>query len=268
MTQGRTGPRSTNLADVISIEIPVDGKPVEAYLGRPDDAEHPGVLFLVDAIGLRPQIGRMVDRIASWGYTVLAPNVFHRTGTAAELAPTGDLREPGEREAFFATTGPRMEGLGAQDGVADVAAYLEGLRGMPGVAPGPFGVTGYCLGARIATRAAALHPDDIAAAGGFHGGRLVTDAPDSPHLGLPQARAEFVYGHADGDSSMPPEAVEALGAALTAAGLVHSNDVYPDAPHGYTMEDTSMYQEAAAERHFAELRDLLDRTLPAAVGQG
>ncbi|WP_221176337.1 dienelactone hydrolase family protein [Nocardioides marmorisolisilvae] len=242
--------------------IPVGTASVEAFSGRPDDdADHPGVLFLADAIGLRPQIQTMVDRIASWGYVVLAPHLFFRTGTVAELAPSGDLRQPGERERFFATVGPRIDDLAPRDGVDDVAAYVEALRGMPGVAPGPVGVTGYCLGARIATRAAALHPDDIAAVGGFHGGRLVTDAEDSPHLGLLQARAEFVYGHADNDGSMPPEAVEALEAALTGAGLAHSNVIYPDAPHGYTMADTSMYQEAGAERHYAELRDLFARTL-------
>ncbi|MFL6023060.1 MAG: dienelactone hydrolase family protein [Marmoricola sp.] len=245
-----------------TIDISVGTAAVEAFVGRPDDeADHPGVLFLVDAIGLRPQIRTMVDRIAAWGYVVLAPNVFFRTGTVAELAPTGDLREAGAREAFFDTVGPRFEGLGARDGAADLPAYAEALRALPGVAPGPIGVTGYCLGARMATRAATLLGDQVAAVGGFHGGRLVTAAEDSPHLGLPQARAEFVFGHADRDGSMPPEAVEALGAALSAAGLAHSNVIYPDAPHGYTMADTSMYQEAGAERHFAELHDLFSRTL-------
>jgi carboxymethylenebutenolidase len=89
----------------------------------------------------------------------------------------------------------------------------------------------------------------------------VTDAEDSPHHGLPRARAEFVYGHADHDASMPPEAVEALGVALTEAGLVHTNAIYPDAPHGYTMADTSMYQEVGAQRHYEELRALFARTL-------
>ena len=245
-----------------TLEIPVGSASVEAFAGRPaDDADHPGVLFLVDAIGLRPQIQAMVDRIASWGYVVLAPNLFFRTGSVAELAPTEDLREPGAREAFFAGVGPRFAGLGARDGEDDLPAYLEALRGLPGVAPGPIGVTGYCLGARIATRAAALLPEDVAAVGGFHGGRLVTDAEDSPHHGLPRARAEFVYGHADHDASMPPEAVEALGVALTEAGLVHTNAIYPDAPHGYTMADTSMYQEVGAQRHYGELQALLARTL-------
>ena len=97
--------------------------------------------------------------------------------------------------------------------------------------------------------------------GGFHGGRLATEAEDSPHLLLGNARAEFVYGHADGDASMPPEDIERLGAALAEAGLTATNEVYPGAPHGYTMADTSTYQEAGSERSFAELEALFARHL-------
>src|SRR6476660_10428485 len=85
-----------------TIEIQTADGLAEAYLTRPaDGAEHPGVLLYIDAIGLRPRIEQMADRIGSWGYVVLAPNVFYRDGRAAELAPTGDLRVPEEREAFF-----------------------------------------------------------------------------------------------------------------------------------------------------------------------
>jgi carboxymethylenebutenolidase len=97
--------------------------------------------------------------------------------------------------------------------------------------------------------------------GGFHGGGLVTDAEDSPHRGLGDARAEYVFGHADQDRSMPPEAVETLGKALAEAGLTASNEVYEGAAHGYSMADTPMYDEAAAERHFAALEALFDRAL-------
>jgi carboxymethylenebutenolidase len=242
-------------------EIAAADGSAEAYVARPASGRGPGVLLFIDAIGLRPEIGRIADRIASWGYVVLAPNVFYRTGRAADLAPSGDLRQPGEREAFFATTRPRVQALTTDNAVADIAAYVGALRGLDGVVRGPIGVTGYCLGARLAVRAAGLYPDEVAAAGGFHGGRLVTEDPDSPHLGLADARAAFVFGHADNDSSMPPDAVVALGEALTAAGLEHSNEIYLGSPHGYVMSDTSMYDEAGAERHFAELRALLDRTL-------
>jgi len=74
-----------------SIEIGAPDGVADAYLTRPDDDPHPGVLLFVDAIGLRPQIEQMADRIASWGYVVLTPNVFYRDGAAADLAPTADL---------------------------------------------------------------------------------------------------------------------------------------------------------------------------------
>lgn len=244
-----------------NIEIPTADGTAEAYLARPDEGEHPGVLLFIDAIGLRPRIEEMADRIASWGYVVLAPNLFYRSGTAAELAPKADLRQPGAREEFFATVGPRMQEITPERTDSDTTAFLDALREQAGVGAGPFGVTGYCMGARYATRAAGTNPDRVAAVGGFHGGRLVTDDPDSPHLQLAHARAEFVYGHADNDASMPPEAADALAAELAAHGLVATTAIYPGAPHGYTMSDTSMYDEAGSERHFAELEALLSRAL-------
>ncbi len=94
---------------------------------------------------------------------------------------------------------------------------------------------------------------------------MVADLPPTTRpahtLGLAAARAEFVFGHADNDRSMPPEAVRRLGEALAAAGLVFINDVYAGAPHGYTMNDTPRYHEDSAERHYRVLESLLDRTL-------
>jgi carboxymethylenebutenolidase len=244
--------------DLLTIDAP-DG-PAEAYVARPDTGTGPGVLFLMDAIGLRPQIAAMCDRIASWGYVVLAPNTLYRSGTAAETSPTTDLREPGAREEFFRHASPRVASLSPDRMRADVAAYTEVLAGLDGVTGDRFGATGYCMGARLAVRAACADRRYVAV-GGFHGGGLATEDPDSPHLGLPHARAEFVFGHADHDRSMDPEAVARLGTALDAAGLTASNEVYPGAAHGYSMADTSMYDEAATERMYGELEALLARTL-------
>ncbi|GAB3441239.1 dienelactone hydrolase family protein [Phycicoccus ginsengisoli] len=247
--------------DLITIDAP-DG-PAEAYVARPEGGSGPGVLFVIDAIGLRPRIAEMADRIASWGYVVLAPNVLYRSGTAAETSPSpnADLREPGAREAFFAHTGPRIAAITAPRAEADIRVWTDTLAGLDGVDPGgPFGVVGFCMGARIAIRASGLD-QRYAAVGGFHGGALATDAPDSPHLSLAAARAEYVFGHADQDRSMPPEQVARLGDALDAAGLTASNEIYPGAAHGYSMSDTSMYDEAATERMFTELEALFARTL-------
>lgn len=253
------------LMNLIEIAVPdgTDGsrRTAEAYVARPDSGSGPGVLFFMDAIGIRPQIAAMCDRIASWGYVVLAPNLFYRNGSVEEVGPRTDLTQPGEREAFFAQAMPRVHGLTSDQVVPDIAAYLDALHGLDGVTGETVGVTGYCMGARLSVRAATGHPETVVAAAGFHGGGLVTPEPDSPHLGIPSAQAEFVFGHADNDSSMPPEAVAAIGGALAAAGLTATNEVYAGAPHGYSMADTSMYDEAAAERHFTTLQGLLARTL-------
>lgn len=239
--------------DLIDIQTP-DG-PAEAYLA----GSGPGVLLFIDAFGLRPQIARMADRIAGWGYTVLAPHVFHRVGSAEETSPDADLRLPGERERFFGSLGSRIADLTPELVGRDVPAYLAVLREHSEGAE--VATVGYCMGARLAVRAAALD-EDVVAVAGFHGGGLAVEGdPESPHTLLPRTRAEFVFGHADQDRSMDAAAVARLGAALEAAGLVATNEVYPGAPHGYSMEDTSMYHPEAAERSFDQLHALLDRAL-------
>ena len=240
-----------------TFEIAAADGAAEAYLTG--TAGDPGVLFYIDAIGLRPQIQEMADRIASWGYVVLAPNVFYRKGRAEELAPTKDLREPGAREEFFASMGDRVPGYTPDKSGPDAEAWVQALLQHAG--DGPIAVTGYCMGARLAVRTAGQFPGTVAAVGGFHGGGLVTDAEDSPHRSIAESTAEYVFGHADHDRGMTLENVAALEETLQSAGRPHLNEVYADAPHGYTMADTSMYQEAGAERHFKELEGLLARTL-------
>lgn len=247
------------------IEISAAEGTAEALVVRPSTGTgpFPGVILYMDAFGLRPRIEEMAQHIADWGYVVLAPNVFYREGTAAELAPAMDMTTQDGRENAGKAAFPRVGRLTSDKALPDIDAWLSALQGLDGVAPGPVGTLGYCMGARLAVRTATAHPEAVVACGGFHGGGLATDAEDSPHLGLGQARAQFVFGHADQDQSMDLDAVARLGAALDAAGLVSSNEVYAGAPHGYTMADTSMFHEEATERHYAELRDLLDRTLKA-----
>ncbi|UXM93645.1 dienelactone hydrolase family protein [Paenarthrobacter sp. JL.01a] len=245
------------------IEIAAAEGTAEALLVRPSsgDGEFPGVVFYMDAFGVRPRIEEMAQRIADWGYVVLVPNVFYREGSIAELAPAGDMTTTEGREAAGKDAFPRVGRLTSDKALPDIQAWVTAIAGLDGVAPGPIGTTGYCMGARLAVRTATSHPQLVAACGGFHGGGLATDAPDSPHLGLPDARARFVFGHADHDPSMAPEAVARLGAALDDAGLKASNEIYAGAPHGYSMADTSAYHPQATERHFEELRALLEDTL-------
>ena len=241
------------------VDISTGDGVADAYLSRPpgQDGSHPGVLFIMDAFGLRPRIEEMVDRIAARGFVVLAPNVLYRAGRASDMEMP-DLEDPAQRDPFFARLMPAMAELTPERIVSDGAAYLDYLAQIAGE---PFAITGYCLGGRVGWRIAAAYPDRIAALAGFHAGGLVSDDQDSPHLSAGSISAELYLGHADNDHSMTPENIAALEQALEEAGARYRSELYEGAAHGYTMSDTAAYDEAAAERHFTELFALLDRTI-------
>jgi carboxymethylenebutenolidase len=140
-------------------------------------------------------------------------------------------------------------------------AYLDRLAARPEAAAARVGVSGHCMGARLALLTAGSHPEKVAAAAGFHAAGLPTDASDSPHLLADRITAELYFGHADNDPSMPPEQIERLDKALTEAGVRHRTDLYAGADHGYTMADTDRYDAEAAERHWAALLDLFGRAV-------
>ncbi|GAA2436559.1 dienelactone hydrolase family protein [Streptomyces macrosporus] len=244
-----------------SVDVPTRDGVADAYLAHPDDGEpHPAVLLYMDAFGLRPQLRRMADRLASAGYTVLVPNVFHRHGRAP-VVELPDVVDSARRSEIFKRLRPIMRSLTPDLAMRDAGAYLDWLAACPSAADGPVGVTGYCMGAGLALRTAGTYPERVAAAAGFHGGRLATDAPDSPHLLADRITAEVYFGHADRDPSLPAEQIERLEEALTAAGVRHRCEVYAGAHHGFTQADTAAYDAEADDRHWAALLDLLDRAL-------
>ena len=245
---------------VENVDITTPDGVADAYLARPDEQPHPGVLFIMDAFGLRPTIGEMIERIAADGYVVLAPNVFYRAGRSPVL-PMPDLSDPDERAGFFAKLRPLIDQLTPERIESDAAAYLDFLA--ESAAPGRVGLTGYCMGARVGWRIATAMPDRVAALAGFHAGGLVTEDPDSPHRSASDISAELYFGFADQDPSMTAEQISTFERALEEAGARYRSEIYEGAQHGYTMADTAAHHEPSRERHFRELRSLLDRALPA-----
>lgn len=232
----------------------------DSYLSRPDgDGPFPSVLLFVDAFGLRPRIEEMADRIATQGFLVLAPNVFYRAGRAPVISLDG-MGDPERRGEIFQQIMPLMKELTTERIVSDGGAYLDKLEEL---GRGPVAITGYCLGGRLGWRLAAAYPDRVAALGAFHTGGLVTEDAESPHLSAAEIDAELYFGFADNDQSMSAENIATLERALEEAGASYTAEVYAGAAHGYTMSDTPVYDEAAAERHFDALFDLLSKTVVA-----
>jgi carboxymethylenebutenolidase len=246
------------------VEIPTRDGVADGYLAAPQrPGAHPGVLLYMDAFGLRPRLEEMADRIADEGYVVLVPNVLYRHGRAP-LIDLGDLADPDARGRLFAVLRPWMAELTPELAMSDAEGYLDFLTGQSSsghVSAGPVGVTGYCMGGALALRTAAHRPEQVAAVAAFHPARLATDAPDSPHLLVDRLRAEVYVASADHDPGMPPEQQTRLDDALTTARVRHLCEQYDGAAHGFTMSDTAAYDEAATERHWKALLDLLARTL-------
>ena len=241
------------------VSIPTPDGPARAFVFRPSgQGPWPAVIFYMDAPAIRPALFEMCQRLASHGYYVLLPDMFWRVGPYAPINIKEAMASEEARRTIF---GKLMASTDPEKSTRDTGAFLAWLSAQPDVKGDKVGATGYCMGAGLALRAAGNFPDRIVAAAGFHGGRLATDAPDSPHRLAPNIKARVYIGGADQDAGFPPEQADALREALTAAGVENTVEIYAGARHGYAPPDMPVYDEAAAERHWRELIRLLDETL-------
>jgi carboxymethylenebutenolidase len=231
-----------------------DGK-ADAVLYAPDQGRHPGLLFYTDLFGVRPENRGMAKRIAEQGYVVMMPNVFYRYGKPPFVDANFQWGEPESMKIvqglFNSLTGSLME--------KDAPRYVAALLDQPEVAGDQIAVVGYCFTGAMALRTAAVCAGQVAAAASFHGGQLVTEAPDSPHTRVSKVKAELYFGHAVEDPIMPPEAIEALNQTLKAWGGRYQSEIYDGARHGWTVPGRDIYNEKQAERHYEKLFDLLKR---------
>ena len=250
-------PRAANAQEVTASEIDVttpDGV-ADCHFVHPASGAHPGVLIWPDAFGLRPAKRQMARRLAESGYSVLVVNQYYRSQRAPIVSTTNFGAES-------ATLRPLMGTLNADTHVRDARAFVGFLDGQSSVDSNrQMGTMGYCMGGPITMRTAAAVPDRIGAGASFHGGGLVTDQPDSPHLLVPQMTAHYLFAIAENDDQNDPEAKNVLREAFDAAGLPAEIEVYEGALHGWCPPDTQVYHEAQAERAWSRLLALFERAL-------
>lgn len=238
------------------LEVTTADGQADAFVAYPDgDGRFPAVLMYPDIFGLRPALNDMATEIAQRGYYVLVPNVFYRAG-AAPVVELPDHIGADQRGDVIGELMPLMKAHTVDRVLSDAGYYLDFLTQQPQVADGPVAVTGYCMGAVLALRTAAAHPDRVNVLAGFHPPNLVTDAPDSPHRLASDLSARVHIGVADGD--MTPEQVDQLRSAFDAAGIDNTCEIYAGAAHGFTMADTDAFDSAASQRHWDRLFALLE----------
>jgi carboxymethylenebutenolidase len=240
------------------VEVKTPDGTCDAAFIHPASGSHPGVLLWPDAFGLRPSMREMAKRLAAEGYSVLVPNPFYRISKAPFTdASTFNFANPDDMKKL----GPLMGSVNAPGNAEkDAVAYVAFLDAQKPVNKSKkIGTQGYCMGGPLVVKTAAALPDRIGAGGSFHGGGLVTDKPDSPHLLAPKIKARMYFGIASNDDMRQPDAKDKLKEAFTAAKVPVEIEVYAGALHGWCVPDMPqqngmpIYNKADAERAWAKL---------------
>jgi carboxymethylenebutenolidase len=253
-------PPVAGAAEVTESEVQIrtpDGT-ADAYFVYPTKGAHPGVLIWPDIFGLRPAFRQMGKRLAQSGYAVLVVNPFYRQQKAPTAPEHPDFNDPATRSALMALMGA----LTPETSFTDAKAFVAFLDSQPSVdRKRKVGTTGYCMGGPLTMRTAAAVPERVGAGGSFHGGGLVTDKPDSPHLLVPKMKAHYLFAIAENDDQKQPDAKNVLREAFAQAKLPAEIEVYAGTLHGWCPPDSQVYNPAQAEKAWSRLLALLKSAL-------
>jgi carboxymethylenebutenolidase len=248
------------------VEIKTPDGTCDAAFVHPASGSHPGVLIWPDAFGLRPSFREMARRLAAQGYSVLVPNPFYRVGKSPFFEDASKVDFAKERPKL----NPLMASINAEGAAEkDASVYIAFLDAQKQVNKSKkIGTQGYCMGGALVMRTAATVPLRVGAGASFHGGGLVTDKPNSPHLLAPKIKAKMYFGIAANDDKNQPDAKVKLQEAFEAAHNPAKIEVYSESLHGWCVPDMPMsqngmpiYNKLDAERAWEKLISLYKSAL-------
>jgi carboxymethylenebutenolidase len=240
------------------VEIRTPDGAADGYFVHPTTGTFPGVLIWPDILGLRPAFKDMATRLAESGYSVLVINPFYRTKKAPTAPDHFDFNDPAARQALFALAGT----LSPDTAATDAKAFIAFLDGQPSVdKKRKMGTMGYCMGGPLVMRTAATAAGRIGAGATFHGGGLVTDKPDSPHLLIPRMKAHYLIAIAENDDQREPHAKDVLRESFAKAHLPAEIEVYAGTQHGWCPPDAAVYNHDQAEKAWSRLLVLFSSSL-------
>ena len=226
----------------------------DCYFAHPSTGTAPAVLVWPDIFGLRPAFRQMGKRLAESGYSVLVVNPFYRV----KKAPTAEAGAATPIQQLM----PLARALNETTHTTDAKAFVAWLDGQTSVAKNrKIGTQGYCMGGPMAFRTAAAVPDRIGAVASFHGGGLVTEAPNSPHLQAAKTKAQFLIAIAANDDTRSPNDKTVLKETFAKANLPAEIEVYTGAAHGWCPPDSQVYSEPLAEKAWGRLLALYSKAL-------
>ncbi len=240
------------------VDIRTPDGTADAYFVHPSKGAHAAVLVWPDIFGLRPAFRQMGKRLAGAGYSVLVVNPFYRKQRAPTAPEHADFDDPATQKTLMGL----MHSLSPATTQTDAVAFVQWLDGQPAVDRRKrIGTTGYCMGGPLTMRTAAAVPERVGAGGSFHGGGLVTDQPDSPHLLIPKMKARYLVAIAESDDKRQPEAKDVLREAFAKARLPAEIEVYPGTIHGWCPIDSKVYNHDQAEKAWSRMLVLFKSAL-------
>lgn len=249
-------PGVANAATVTEADVTIttpDGS-ADCYFVHPASGTAAGVLVWPDIFGLRPAFRQMGKRLAESGYSVLVVNPFYRT----KKAPTAEAGSATPIQDLM----PLARSLNETTQMTDAKAFVGWLDGQKSVAKNrKIGTQGYCMGGPMAFRTAAAVPERVGAVASFHGGGLVTDAPNSPHLQAAKSKAQFLVAIAESDDKRSPNDKTVLKETFAKADRPAEIEVYTGTAHGWCPPDSRVYNEAEAEKAWSRLLALYGKAL-------
>lgn len=253
-------PRAADAAETTEadVEIKTPDGTADAYFVHPSKGSHPAVLYWPDIFGLRPAFRQMGRRIAEAGYAVLVVNPFYRTKKAPTAPEHPDFDDPATHAALMSLMG----GLNADTAATDGKAFVGWLDTQAAVdRKRKLGTAGYCMSGSFTMRTAAALPERVGAGASFHGGGLVTDKPDSPHLLVPRIKAQYLFAIAENDDQRQPEAKGVLREAFAKSAVHAEIEVYAGTMHGWCPTDSHVYNHDQAEKAWGRMLALFKTAL-------
>jgi carboxymethylenebutenolidase len=210
--------------------VAVDGE-MRCYVTEPPGGPAPAVVVIQHAGGVDEFVRTMTDRVAEAGFVGIAPDLYHRDDPNSGDDPI-----------------TRMTRLRDAKIIKDVRAAIEHVKTLSSARGNHIGITGFCMGGRVAflmaTQVAELKASVV-----FYGGNIMrpwgegpapfelADRIECPVLGL--------FGADDGNPNQ--DDVAKLDAELTRLGKQHEFHSYAGAGHAFMSEGRPSYRAGAAE---------------------
>ena len=237
----KTDTKGLNAGDA---RIKVGDGEMPGYFARPEGAANPPVVLVaMEIFGLHEYIRDVTRRLAKLGALAVAPDYYFRSGT--------DLTKITEIPQLM----PIVNSKPDAELLSDLDSTVAWAKSQGGDTS-RLGIIGFCRGGRTVWEYAA-YSAQLKAGVAFYGSLVDPQNPlwpKSPTQLAPDMKAPVLGLYGEADQGIPVAQVEAMKAALAAAGKTADFKIYPGAPHGFHADYRPSYRPEVAEAAWGEMQ--------------